>query len=67
MQTDNWCLVAFAIEAGLQREEQFSLRRWDQVCLETSVITLPLPKGGTTRHIPLSGEPRPFSVHTPVS
>ena len=53
MLVDDWKLVAFAIESGLRREEQFSLR-WDQVCLETSVITLPLPKGGTTRHIPLS-------------
>jgi len=50
---ENWDLVAFAIETGMRREEQFSLR-WDQVCLEILVITLPLPKGGRTRHVPLS-------------
>jgi len=53
MKPEVWDLVAFAIETGMRREEQFSLR-WDQVCLETSVITLPLPKGGRTRHVPLS-------------
>ena len=53
MKLENWNLVAFAIETGMRREEQFSLR-WDQVCLETSVITLPLPKGGRTRYVPLS-------------
>ena len=53
MKPENWNLVAFAIETGMRREEQFSLR-WDQVCLETSLITLPLPKGGRTRHVPLS-------------
>ena len=37
----------------MRREEQFSLR-WDQVCLETSLVTLPLPKGGRTRYVPLS-------------
>lgn len=53
MKPDGWNLVALAIETGLRRDEQFSLR-WDQVCLETSVITLPLPKGGKTRHVPIS-------------
>ena len=53
MKLKYWNLVAFAIETGLRREEQFSLR-WDQVDLETSLITLPIPKGGRTRHIPLS-------------
>jgi len=53
MKPENWNLVALAIETGMRREEQFSLR-WDQVCLETSVITLPLPKGGRTRYVPLS-------------
>jgi len=53
MSPEDWKLVAFAIETGLRREEQFNLR-WDQVCLETSTMSLPLPKGGKTRHVPLS-------------
>src|SRR5439155_11843386 len=53
MSADDWNLVALAIETGLRREEQFKLR-WDQVSLETSTLTLPLPKGGKTRHVPLS-------------
>ncbi len=55
MQPSNWKLVAFAIETGLRREEQFRLR-WDQVDLEIGMLTLPLPKGGKTRHVPLSDE-----------
>ncbi len=55
MQPRDWELVAFAIETGLRRGEQFGLR-WDQVDLENSVLTLPLPKGGKTRHVPLSEE-----------
>jgi integrase len=49
----DWALVAFAVEAGLRRGEQFNLR-WDQVDLENGLLTLPLPKGGRTRHVPLS-------------
>jgi integrase len=48
-----WKLVAFAIETGMRREEQFQLR-WDQIDLEAGVVTIPLPKGGKTRHVPLS-------------
>ena len=55
MQQSEWKLVAFAIETGLRRGEQFRLR-WDQVDLENGVLTLPLPKGGKTRHVPLSEE-----------
>ena len=55
MNENDWKLVAFAIETGLRREEQFGLR-WDQVDLENGVLTLPLPKGGKTRHVPLSDE-----------
>ena len=55
MQPSDWKLVAFAIETGLRRGEQFRLR-WDQVDLENGVLTLPLPKGGKTRHVPLSEE-----------
>jgi integrase len=44
MQEPDWKLVAFAIETGLRRGEQFRLR-WDQVDLENSVLTLPLAQG----------------------
>ena len=53
MPPSNWKLVAFAIETGLRREEQFRLR-WDQVDLENGILTVPLSKGGKTRHVPLS-------------
>ena len=53
MGSADWNLVAFAIETGLRQGEQFSLR-WDQVDLENGVLTLPMPKGGKTRHVPLS-------------
>ena len=53
MSPEHWQLVAFAIETGLRREEQFLLK-WNQVDLENGVITLPLPKGGRTRYVPLS-------------
>ncbi|MEK7807296.1 MAG: site-specific integrase, partial [Chloroflexota bacterium] len=49
----DWRLVAFAVETGLRQAEQFELR-WDQVSLETSTLTIPLPKGGKTRHVPLT-------------
>jgi len=55
MQRSDWKLIAFAIETGLRRSEQFSLQ-WDQVDLENGILTLPLPKGGKTRHVPLSDE-----------
>ncbi len=53
MPVQDWKLVAFAIETGLRREEQFRLR-WDQIDLESGIVTIPLPKGGKTRHVPLS-------------
>jgi len=53
MNPDNFKRVAFAINTGLRREEQFSLR-WDQVGWESRTLTIPLPKGGKTRHVPLS-------------
>ncbi|MBS0158599.1 MAG: site-specific integrase [Nitrospira sp.] len=49
----DWEMVAFAVETGLRREEQFSLR-WDCVDLENRVLTIPLPKGGKTRHVALT-------------
>ena len=55
MAKSDWKLVPFAIETGLRRGEQFRLR-WDQVDLENGVLTLPLPKGGKTRHVPWSEE-----------
>ncbi|GJL67707.1 MAG: integrase [Nitrospirales bacterium] len=53
MEKEHWALVAFAIETGLRRADQFSLK-WSQVTLETSTLVIPLPKGGKTLHIPLS-------------
>ena len=53
MAPADWAMVAFSIETGLRREEQFSLR-WDCVDLENQVLTVPLPKGGKTRHVPLT-------------
>jgi integrase len=53
MSAEDWKLVAFAIETGLRQGEQFPLR-WDQVDLENGVLTIPMPKGGRTRHVPLS-------------
>lgn len=55
MQETDWKLVAFAIETGLRRGEQFRLR-WDKVDFKSGIFTLPLPKGGKTRHVPLSEE-----------
>jgi len=52
---DNWKVVAFALETGLRRDEQFSLR-WSHITFEAQTLTIPLPKGGRTRHVPLSVE-----------
>ncbi|MBS0150711.1 MAG: site-specific integrase [Nitrospira sp.] len=53
MLPEHWAMVALAIETGLRREEQFGLR-WDCVDFENAVLTIPLPKGGKTRHVPLT-------------
>ena len=53
MAPHDWQFVLFAIETELRREEQFRLR-WDQVDLGNGVVTIPMPKGGRTRHVPLS-------------
>ena len=53
ISTEHWKAVAFAIETGLRRAEQVSLR-WNQVNLEAGVLTIPLSKSGKTRHVPLS-------------
>lgn len=57
MKPEEWALVVFAIETGLRRGEQFGLK-WSQVSLETSMLSIPLPKGGKTRHVPLSEKAR---------
>jgi integrase len=49
----NWKVVAFALETGLRRSEQFQLR-WEHISFESRTLTIPLPKGGRTRHVPLS-------------
>ncbi len=53
MEPEDWKLIAFAIETGLRQAEQFGLR-WDQVDFENGILTIPMPKGGKTRHVPLS-------------
>ena len=53
METDNWKVVAFAVETGLRREEQFNLR-WNCILFDAKTLTIPLPKGGKTRHVPLT-------------
>ncbi len=57
MAVTDWSVVAFAVETGLRRQEQFQLR-WDQVDMEAGVLTIPLPKGGKTRHVPISDAAR---------
>lgn len=49
----DWAVVALAVETGLRREEQFSLT-WAHVDLANAVLSIPMPKGGKTRHVPLS-------------
>jgi integrase len=44
MSSVDWKLVAFAVETGLRRSEQFKLQ-WNQVNLENGMVTLPLPRG----------------------
>ena len=52
---ENWKVVAFAIETGLRRSEQFHLR-WEHISFDTRTLTIPMSKGGRTRHVPLSVE-----------
>ncbi len=80
MKSEDWNLVALAIESGLRQSEMFGLR-WDCVDIENGVLTIPLSKSGKTRHVPMSQEARrivrsfdsflhsPFvfpSVHNPL-
>ncbi len=53
LNIQDWNLIAFAIETGLRRAEQFGLK-WGQVSFETSTLVIPFDKGGKTRHVPLS-------------
>ncbi len=53
MAHEDWKMVAFAIETGLRRGEQFLLR-WNQVDMENAVVAIPLSKSGKTRHVPLT-------------
>ena len=55
LSTEDWNVVAFALETGLRREEQFTLR-WNHISFEAKSLTIPLPKGGRTRHVPLTDE-----------
>jgi len=52
---DSWKVVAFALETGLRRNEQFQLR-WEHISFESRTLRIPLPKGGRTRYVPLSHE-----------
>ena len=53
MKPRDWELLAFAVETGLRRGEQFGLR-WSQVDVENKVLSLPMPKGSKSRFVPLS-------------
>lgn len=53
LSPDDWQLVSFAVNTGLRQEEQFSLR-WNQVDLERRIVTLPMPKAGETKQLPLN-------------
>ncbi len=53
MQPKDWQVVLLAVETGLRREELFKLR-WQHIDLDVGLLTLPLPKGGKSRYVPLS-------------
>ena len=53
LPSEAWSWVALAVETGLRQDEQFSLR-WECVDLENGILTIPMSKGGRTRHVPLS-------------
>jgi hypothetical protein len=40
------------VRGPLARKVQFRLR-WDQIDMEAGILTIPLPKGGKTRHVPI--------------
>ena len=49
----DWPLVAFALNTGLRRGEQFNLR-WENVNLASRVLTIPRSKHGGSRHVQLN-------------
>jgi len=53
MEPRVWEMVAFAIETGLRRSEQFNLR-WSQIDMDNRVLNLPMPKGSKSRYVPLT-------------
>ncbi len=55
LDPDDWKVVAFALETGLRRAEQFNLR-WSHISFEATMLTIPLSKSGYTRHVPLTVE-----------
>ncbi len=46
-----------ALNTGMRRGEQYRLR-WQDVNLETGIITIPLSKNGEKRHVPLNSAAR---------
>jgi len=55
IESEDWKIVAFAIETGLRRSEQFGLK-WEHIYFESQTLTIPMSKSGKTRHVPLTGE-----------
>src|SRR5262245_8702939 len=53
LSPEDWPLVGFALETGMRRHEQFSMK-WSQVNFDTGFVTLPLLKSGKTTQIALS-------------
>ncbi len=53
LSTEEWRAVAIALGTGLRLSEQFTLS-WKQVNEEGRTLTIPLPKGGKTRRVPIS-------------
>ncbi len=49
----DWPVIAFALNTGLRRGEQFNLR-WEYVNLANRVLTIPRSKHGGSRHVPLN-------------
>lgn len=53
MLADRWHYVQMAIETGMRKEEQMTMR-WEFVNFQTSTITIPRSKHGEMRHVPMS-------------
>jgi len=49
----DWLVIAFALNTGLRRGEQFNLR-WENVNLANRVLTIPRSKHGGSRHVQLN-------------